>query len=256
MTNIKWSPTIFNVLAYMLMIAINALANLLPIGGRTTGEVSAMFPTLITPASYAFAIWGVIYALLGGFVILQLIPRWREEPRLQAIGPWFILSCLLNSAWIIAWNYLEIKASVFIMLALLLVLTVLYVRTRPDSHAPSPLLTWLLIELPFSIYLGWISVATILNVTIALKASAWDGWDLPPALWAVILLVLAFTLALAMLTNYRDIAYVLTIAWALIAIGVKQAAIPDIQWMAWLLAGFLVISTLLLSFQRYRNRAK
>lgn len=256
MTNIKWTYAILNALAFLLMITVNTLAYLLPIGGRTTGEVSAMFPTLITPASYAFSIWGLIYTLLGGFVILQLLPSWREVAARMDIGPWFIISCLLNSAWIVAWHYLKIKASVFIMIALLVVLIVLYIRTRPIAHEQTPILAKLFIGLPFSIYLGWISVATILNVTIFLQASGWDGWGLPPALWAVILLVLAFTLALAMLTNYRDIAFVLTIAWALIAIGVNQTEVPDIRWMAWLLSGFLVISAVLLFFQRYRNRAR
>ncbi|MFC4777055.1 TspO/MBR family protein [Paenibacillus sp. GCM10023252] len=210
-----------NALGVIAVIVINALATLLPINGKTTGELSDQYPVLITPAGYAFSIWSVIYALLIGFVIYSFTSSGRESQAVQSIGPWFLVSCLFNIAWILAWHYELVTASAFIMLGLLLTLIMIYTRVQGAAGRTS----WgekLLVQLPFSLYLGWISVATIVNVTIALSKAGMDDLGLSAVTWTVIGLVVATVLGLLIGWIFKDGAYMLVFVWAFIAIAQKQ----------------------------------
>jgi len=233
--------------AFALVLLVNGLANALPIGGRTTGEVSAMFPVLATPASYAFAIWGVIYALLAGYVVLQWRPRWSRLPAFGATAPWFVLSCLFNVAWVFAFQYLYIRSSVFLMVALLLTLLPLYLSTRSVVGSPRDddgLVAKLFIRLPFSVYAGWISVATIVNASIGLEVAGWNRWGLE-AYWTFLMLVGGAGLAFLAVRRYRDAAFALTVVWGYVAIGAEQRdTVPLIAWIAWALAGALLLVAL------------
>jgi benzodiazapine receptor len=232
-----------NTVAFLLVLLVNWLANAIPIGGRTTGEVSAMFPVLVSPASYAFSIWGLIYVLLAGFVWLQWLPRWRDLPIFRRLGPWFVVSCIFNILWILLWHLLYTPSSVFIMIALLLTLSQLFRSTRRVPNAPrdSGLVVKLFVQLPFSLYFGWITVATLVNISIGLLAGHWFGWGLE-VYWAVLVLLLGTLGGYAVFRKYRDVAYVLTIVWAYVAIGVQQQDIaPILPWFAWLCAAFLLL---------------
>lgn len=250
-----------NIIGYVGVLIVNFLANALPIAGRDTGEISDMYPVLVTPASYAFSIWSLIYLLLGGFVILQALPRRRSDPRLEAIGPWFFLSCVLNGSWIIFWHYLQINISVIIMLALLGTLIILYLKTRSNTSLwfqakedrRDTLPAFLFIKLPFSIYLGWISVATIVNISVALYAADWGGWGLPDTFWSVAVLLVAALLALWIGHAYNDQAFRLVVIWALIAIGIKQVEHSAIAWSAWGLAFILLIAIVVSIFSKSRR---
>ncbi|HEY2492314.1 MAG TPA: tryptophan-rich sensory protein, partial [Paenibacillus sp.] len=166
--NYKW----WNVLAFLAMVLINVLVSTTTlVGGRKTGDVSAMYPTYITPAGYAFTMWSVIYILLTGFVIYQFNRSNESRDSIQTIGIGFIASCLLNIAWLLLWQYLYIELSVVVMVLLLLSLMILYVRARRISY-PTIGEFWF-VKLPFSLYLGWICVATILNVSIVLTKNEW-----------------------------------------------------------------------------------
>lgn len=243
-----------NALAFAVTIAVNWAADSIPLGGRTTGEISAMYPVLVTPADYAFSIWLLIYALLAGFVVLQLLPIRRGIPEIAAIGPWFIISCALNCAWLLLWHYLYIPSSVFMMIGLLLSLVIIYMRIRPAVGKTSTgLLASLLVRLPFSVYLGWVSVATIVNVSIGLSSADWSGWGLPDVVWAAVVLVAAGLLALYMAMKRRDAAYALAVAWGLIAIGAELGGASVITWIAWKTAGLLIIIALDLLRKRKRH---
>lgn len=231
----------WNAVALAAVLMLNWLAEALPLGGRTTGEISAMFPVLIAPAPYAFAIWGLIYALLAGFVIYQLLPSGSKQPEVKAVGPWFIISCLFNSAWILLWHYLYTDSSMFIMLGLLLTLIVLYIRTRSTTRSAA--VQWL-VQLPFSIYLGWIIIAAIVNVAVVLYANDWNGWGLSAENWALIMLVAATALAVLVGGRYIDPAYIAVFVWAFIAIGASVRATGSMKFAAWLLAAALFLYAL------------
>lgn len=236
------------------MITVNILADRIPIGGRTTGEVSAMYPTLVTPAAYAFSIWGLIYLLLAGYVIVQALPRWRYDRQLQQVAPWFILQCVLNSIWIICWHDLKLGTSVWIMLALLITLIIIYIQTRQIGRGNVDGRVWIWGRLPFQVYLGWICVATIVNISVALTAYQWNGWGIPDSVWAALVLLLATVLAFAFLHLYQDMAFALVIVWALIAIGVNQwGEEPVISWIAWGLSLLVIIRVLMILLHKLRR---
>lgn len=220
-----------NLIAYIVMVFVNGLAEWLPLNGLTTGEISAMYPTRITPAPYAFMIWGLIYGLLLLFVLYQLSAKGQAHPQVQQIGPWFIISCMLNAAWIIVWHWLYISASVFVMFALLITLIALYLRTRTGLPPHRSAAYWI-ISVPFSIYLAWISVAAIVNVSVALSKNGWHGFGWSESTWSVILMLFAALLAVWMGKRYRDPYYLLTTVWALIAISQSQQAYPLIVYTA------------------------
>lgn len=222
----KW----LNVVGLILVIVVNALANILPIGGRTTQEVSELYPVLITPAGYAFIIWSVIYILLACFVIFQFLPSQKNRNTTARVGIWFFISCLANAGWIILWQNLLIGWSVLVIFILLFSLIQMYLRTR---DIPSPTLgeTWF-VKLPFSIYIGWVSVATLINVTVWLSKLGWSGFNLGDQTWAIILLLLGSIVAFAVSYRYNDFILPLVFVWAYIAIGVKQSDILAVSYTA------------------------
>jgi translocator protein len=165
---------VLNVLAFILVVAVNGLANSLPINNQTTGAVSDKYPVLFTPAGYVFSIWGLIYLGLLAFVIYQALPGQRNNPRLERVGYWFFWSCIFNSIWIFLWHYELMLWSVLVMGGLLVSLIMVYLRLETGRSRVAAV-EMFLARLPFSIYLGWISVATIANVSVLLFTLGWDG---------------------------------------------------------------------------------
>lgn len=212
-----------NIAAFIVTLAINGLANTTVLNGRTTGQVSDLYPTLVTPAGYVFAIWGIIYALLLAFVVYQALPSQKDKLFQKQIGLIFILSSLLNCIWLFLWQYDFITESVVVMFALLATLIAIYLRLD-IGKAKISLKEKLLVHLPFSVYLGWITIAAIANVASALVSINWDGFGLSPEIWAVTVLTVALSITLAVIVKRRDIAYSLVIAWALGGIAIKQNA--------------------------------
>lgn len=193
MKSLKW----VNTLAFAAMVTVNALANLIPIGGNTTGEVSAAYPTLFTPAPITFSIWGLIYALLLLFVLYQ----WGKggESLVYELGPWFAASCLMNIAWIFAWHLGAIELSLAYMAGLLISLIAIE-RSLPEKGRG-----WLYrlgAEAGFAIYLGWIIAATIANVSVVLVKLGWNGFGLSEQFWTVA--VLLFGALLTVITVLRS----------------------------------------------------
>jgi hypothetical protein len=201
------------------VLVMNYLATALPLAGRDTGEISDAYPTLVTPAGYVFAIWGVIYLALIGYAIYQALPAQASDPHLRAIGPVFALNGGLNVLWLWMWHNLWIGWSLLVMLGLLATLIVIYLRLRDAS-------AWL--RLPFSIYLGWISIATIANASIFLVDADWGRFGLPEVTWAVIILSVGALIASLVAWRERDLAYVGVFVWAYIGIAANQAAYPAV----------------------------
>lgn len=216
----------------LVTIVTNVLANALPIAGRTTGEISDAFPALVTPAGYVFAIWGVIYIGLLGYAVWQVLPAQASNPRVQAVAWPIALGHLANALWIVAWHTLAFGVSLLLMLVLLATLMVTYLRLRAPAAArraaaPSRA-ERVLARGTFSIYLGWITVATVANVTIWLMDRGFVAQflALPAVVWAMVALVVATLLGVRMLMRYRDAAYAAVLVWAFIGIVVVQIGTP------------------------------
>ncbi len=210
---------VVNIVALFLVITVNALANALPINGITSGEVSDRFPTFVTPAGYVFAIWGVIYALLTVFAVYQALPAQRDDAGLQRLGYAFALSCLFNAAWLVAWHHLQIWLSWALIVGLLVTLGVCYERVRAADGSRA---RWLAVRLPFSVYLGWVTVATVANTAVALVAVGVDGGSAAP-LWGAVAIAAATAVGVAMLVRRGDVVFAAVLVWALIGIAVAQA---------------------------------
>lgn len=211
-----------NIIFLVAVLVANYLATALPIAGRTPAEVSDMFPTLFTPAGLTFAIWGVIYLLLIGFVVYQA-RFWNREPPVffQKIGWLFVLSCVANASWLFAFHHLKIELSMGIILVLFGSLLVIYLRLDVGKAAAYPVERWL-VHLPFSVYLGWLTVATIANTCILLTHLGWQGEPGGPQFWTVLMLAAAVFLGIWMLLSRRDFGYAAVIVWALYGIYSKR----------------------------------
>lgn len=211
---------IANGIAFAGVLVVNYLANALPIAGRTPAEVSDMYPTLFTPAGITFAIWGVIYLLLLGFVIYSARFFGKPMPAfLQKTGWWFAISCLANMGWLFAFHHLQFVVSIVIILVLLWSLITIYQRVATSSGAER----WF-VKLPFSVYLGWITVATIANASILLTYLIWNGMPGGPQLWTILVLIAAVGIGMWLLFNKRDFAFALVIIWALFGILSERMA--------------------------------
>jgi benzodiazapine receptor len=227
-----------NVLAVVAVIVVNGLANALPFNGQTTGEISDRFQVYFVPAGYVFSIWGVIYLGLLAFAVYQALPAQRDNPRLRRIGYLFAGSCLANIMWIFLWHYEQFVLTLLAMFALLFLLITIYLRLEIGRAAVSAAEKWL-VHVPFSIYLGWITVATIANVTTVLDYLGWNGWGIGDEAWAVIMLLVAGALAAVVSFTRGDVAYSLVIIWALAGIAVKHAGTSPVAVTAWVMTAFV-----------------
>ncbi|OEF97578.1 hypothetical protein BHF68_04405 [Desulfuribacillus alkaliarsenatis] len=224
------------------MVLVNFLANWIPLNGQTTGEISNRLEVLFTPAGYVFSIWGVIYLLLGTWIVRQWFNKDGEYLLQRRIGPMFIVSCILNAIWIVLWHYEYFTLTVLVMIGLLTTLIIIYRQVRRLSRSR-------LEKASFSIYLGWISVATIANISYWLVYIGWGQWGLSAVTWTLIMLVVASVLALYIMWRYCDGLYVLVFIWAFVGIGVQNyQAYQTVAIAAYLLAATLFVVSLWLLF--------
>jgi len=245
---------LFVALSYILMITLNALANIIPINGQGTGAISDAYPNLFAPAGYTFGIWGVIYLLLGAFVIYMVrLPQSDMNPHkpmaLKAIAIFFIISSVANAAWILAWHYRLIGLSVFLMLTILICLIrIMAIINQTDFNRRE------IIKLkpPIGVYFGWITVATIANITTFLVSLQWKGFGLSEELWLIIMLVIGVLVAVATMSWSGCGAFGLVLIWAYSGILSKHTSItgfnhqyPNAIWTLYISLAILVIVTLL-----------
>ncbi len=221
--------TILNVIGFLGTLIVNWLANALPINNKTTGELSDQYPNLFVPTGLTFSIWGVIYILLAAFVIYNVVILLkRDKIRLapfEKIGYLFFASSLLNMGWIFAWHYEIVSLSLVIMLLLLGCLLAIYLRLGIGQKCFLKGEQYL-VHLPFSVYLGWITIATIANVTALLVDIDWNRFGLSEQFWAVAVIVVGIIIALGILVRKQDIFYCLVVDWAVLGILLKRLAAP------------------------------
>jgi hypothetical protein len=242
------------VVAVVATIVVNGLANALPINGLQTGEISDSFPVYFTPAGYVFAIWGLIYLGLLAYAVYQALPAQRQSPRLRSIRTLFLVGSLANIAWILLWHYQLFPLTLVAMLVLLGTLIGIYLRLRIGRSSP-PLVERLAVDLPFSIYLGWITVATIANVTALLSYWNWNGFGVSQEAWLVITLAVALVVATLVAFTRRDVAYLLVLAWAFAGIGVKHMAVAPVATAAWVATGYVLALVVVSLLRGIRKQA-
>jgi hypothetical protein len=245
-------------LLFVGVIAVNALANILPINGYNTGQVSAFYPNAFVPAGFTFSIWGVIYLLLLSYTIgyTYYTIKQQQFPKafalIERIHIYFLLTCVFNMAWIVAWHYLQIELSVVIMLLFLITLIQLFLKSTTMANALTSTQKFIL-QTPFIVYLGWISVATIANITALLIAYQWNGFGIAPVYWSAAMILIAIILAVLMLKKFKAIAFALVVAWALW--GIYNAQGPAAPILARITAGGigLLMTASLFTFSNNRK---
>lgn len=216
-----------NIAAFAITIVVNSLAGVGLINNISTAEVSDIYSTLITPAGYVFSIWGVIYVLLGIFVVFQALPSQNGKAFHKQISYLFVLSSVCNIVWILLWQYKYITLSMIAIFALLITLIMIYLHLRIGKSSVSSGERFA-VHLPFSTYLGWITIATIADVAAALVSVNWNGLGLSPTNWAILVIVVALAIISLVIVTRRDIAYSLVAIWALIGIAANQGRYPNV----------------------------
>lgn len=210
-------------ISYLAMITVNFLANALPIAGRNTGEISDSYPNLFAPAGLTFAIWGLIYFLLATYVIYYLNKKGSDNRALfEKVAKLFTLSSLANIAWIFCWHYGLLIISVFLMLVILISLILIATAV---SEIKLNTKEQIFLKLPFSIYFGWITVATIANITALLVDLNWNAWNLVDMTWTIIILLVGALIGILRSIKDRNIPYLLVFIWAYFGIWFKHYSV-------------------------------
>ena len=237
-----------NIGALALVLLMNFLSNALPFNGLTQGDLSELYPVLITPAPYAFSIWGLIYLGLIAFIIYQALPQYRENPTVKAVGILFALNAVFNVFWLFVWHDQLIGWSMIAMLLILASLVVIYLRIGAVTTEKT-IYDRFLVKFPFSIYLGWITAATLLNFNVLLYDIGWLGLGGGGIFFTMLMIVIAVLIAIAVFYLRQDYLYSLVFVWALIGIGVRHgkeliiltlwawfAAVAIIFFLGWITA--------------------
>ncbi|MBN1298765.1 MAG: hypothetical protein JW997_03655 [Actinobacteria bacterium] len=213
-----------NLIAFIATVVVNALATILPINNKSTGELSDQYPNLFVPSGLTFSIWGLIYILLAIFIIYQLVIAFKKNTEaglFEKIGILFFISSILNIGWILAWHYEIVWLSLIIMVLLFIVLLSIYLRLRvgkSDAGYGEKLMA----HVPFSVYIGWITIATIANVTALLVDLGWNGFNLSQQFWAVLVIAVGIIIALLVVFTRNDMFYCLVVVWSLLGILLKR----------------------------------
>lgn len=238
---------ILNLLSFVAVVIANALSTtgFLP---TTPPETSAKYQTRITPAGFTFSVWGIIYLFAAMFVLFQILPRSRTNVAIfQRIHGLFILSCVFNFTWIFLFGYEKIWASAVIIVCLEITLLAIYLRLNIGrSETPVSIFDYVFVQLPFSFYLAWVSLATVVNIAAALVGpSDWKGEPWTEAGWSILMMSILTFLTLLTLLTRKDGAFGLIVSWALLGVGKGQPDVPEIGYAAYTCAGVVFVLSLI-----------
>jgi hypothetical protein len=224
-----------NAVTFLGMLVVNILATSLPLNGMETGELSVALPNLFVPSGITFSIWGLIWLLLAAYLFFQIRTAFdrrgggaeeggmvRSDPYAPGVVSfWFPLNMALNAGWIFAWHYQLIGLSVLIILALLVTLIVMFLnidkmirRTGSQRFA----------RVPISVYFGWVTIATIANITAFLVSVGWGGFGIPDVVWTIVVIAAGFAVNVIMLLRYQNFAFAAVAVWAFAGIVLKRIA--------------------------------
>lgn len=239
------------IVVFTATLVVNSLASSGALGGMPTAAISNAYPIYFVPANLTFAIWGVIYTALTAFVIFQALPAQRENPYAKRISGLFMLSSVANALWLVLFQHEQFWLSVPVMLTLLGLLIAIYLRLDVGQRVARS--TFWLMQVPFSIYLAWITIATVANIAQTLYASGLTELGLGGPVWAAIMLVVGTVIISAVIVRGRgNIAYALTAIWAIAGIVVKQSATPLVAGTALLMIG-VIVAVLVYSLRQGRR---
>lgn len=248
----KKSLQIANGIALVFTIVFNYLSNTGIFNGKTIGNVSDQYHTLITPAGYAFSIWGLIYLLLFGFVIYTGKSLFNPEKNeadgfIEKIGWWFVISCISNCAWIVAWLYGFSGMSVLILVVAMI--SLIKILLEALQYHDSTAKKWF-INIPFQIYAGWMSVALIVATASWLQKTGWNGWGISENIWTIILISVATVIHLLMTWRKNAPLFAFVGSWAFIAIAQSNEGNSTVYIFAMVAAAVLFISSCINIFRR------
>jgi len=242
-----------NFVAFALTILVNGVAGSTTLlGGKNTAMVSNTYFTLVTPAGYVFSIWGVIYILLGVFVVYQAQEKNKGKEFQKRIGWLFVMSSLANIFWIFLWQYEYLPLSVVLIFLLLASLVAIYLRLAIGKKSSVGIQERIAVHLPFSVYLGWITVATIADVAAALVSIHWNGFGVGPETWASAAILIALLITTLVIITRKDIAYSLVIIWALVGIAESHVGNMTIVLLAQasaIIVGVIVATLIIANIQ-------
>lgn len=218
---------IFVLVTYLGMITVNALANILPINGIDTGAISDAYPNLFAPIGFTFSVWGAIYLLLALYTLYQLgffkhdysKEKWELIDR---IGIYFIISSIANAAWIFSWHYMLIPLSMILMLVILGCLVQINRITRFQEFT---IREKAFIRAPFSVYFGWISIASIANFVVLTVSLNWNWFNIDQSLYTSVLIGVGVLIGSIITFINKDILYALTLIWAFFGIYSKHTSV-------------------------------
>lgn len=251
MKGLKW----INTGTFLAMVTVNALAESLPLFGRTTGQISEAYPNLFTPAPVTFAIWGLIYLMMLAFTVYQLgvMDGGAQSTRIrEKIGIWFSVSCGLNILWIFLWHGQLIGLSALCMILLLAVLTMIVNRLRDEEDS---LLVKLTTKAGFSLYTGWIIAATIANISVYLTKIGWNGWGLPAEFWTVAVLLAGAMVAAAEVLAAGDRIAAIAVMWAYGGILIRHISPVYLGGSyPWIIAAAIISECLILAAVLFGRR--
>lgn len=223
-----------NIVAFLLMLVINFMSANGRLNGMTPGEVSNQYMTLLTPAAYTFKIWWLIYFLLALFLLFQIqesiFGKGQLSGSLYEIGWWFVISCISNALWLIAWSYEKIGFSVFFMVLLLISLTRIYKQMEIGIRIVSMKIR-LFVHLPFSIYLGWICAATVSNISVFLQFIRWNRFGLSETFWFLAMIIFLALLTGYMLSKRKDVFFGGAVLWALVGILAARVMVEPVYYI-------------------------
>lgn len=233
---------IINVIALIAVIYVNYLANALPINGKTTGELSNQYANLFVPAGLTFAIWGLIYLLLIIFIMIQFVPAYSSS---ATTGYWFLLTCVFNMSWIVAWHYEKITLSILIMLGLLVSLVVINQQLATEKQQ--------LLKLIFGVYLGWILIATVANTTAGLVSVQWGRFGFTEVTWTITLIIIGIVIAAFSMIRLENPYLVISVAWAFLGIVIKRSSDqPSIVLTAKIAMALVIAASIFTAYRMIR----
>lgn len=238
-----------NLCAFAAMVLVNILANVIPIGGKTTNEISAMYPSPLTPAPFAFSIWAVIYIGLAAMIAVQLFRSQTDnsgDSLADRIGPWFLISSIANITWLMCWHLDLQSAAIVFMFVLLAALVFLNKAVTRETD------TWQqrwLVRLPVRMYFAWITVAAISNVSVWLMSVGFTGFGIDSGIWQIAVLLIGGVILTLGINKNHSVGYGLTAMWGYAGILTHHMA-PDMLASAYpwtIAAGFVCEAAFLIA---------
>jgi hypothetical protein len=242
----------FVLFTFVVMVGSNALANILPINGITTGAISDSYPNLFAPAGYTFAIWGVIYLALA-FAVVRLL--FQKDPHFEFISRWFIISNLANTAWIFGWHYRLIPLTALLIIVVLYSVLRIVFKLDPAQNRQFGISQ----RLPYEIYGGWLLVATVANITTLLVDIGFTGFGIAEVIWMLLIIGVAWLIVSATVVRVKSVGIGFVLIWAYGGIVSKHISVNpgfDNAYPAVIFTtvGLMVLMSVLLVILALRSR--